>query len=49
METFFLFPTLKRELAGLIFFWMRYKKKWEGDSKTLMIKDYFARTFQMLL
>ncbi len=47
MENFFLFPTLKRELAGLIFSWMRYTKKWEGDSRTLMIKDYFARAFQI--
>ncbi len=45
---YFLFPTLKRELAGLSMTPDEFKKKWEGAVRTLT-KDDFARAFKRWL
>ena len=45
---YFLFPKLKRELAGITMMQEEFKKKWEGVLRTLS-KDYFARAFTRLL
>jgi hypothetical protein len=42
---YFLFPTLKRELAGLSVSLDEFKTKWEGVVRTLT-EDYFARAFE---
>jgi histone-lysine N-methyltransferase SETMAR len=42
---YFLFPTLKRELAGLSMSLDEFKTKWEGVVRTL-IEDDFARAFE---
>jgi histone-lysine N-methyltransferase SETMAR len=42
---FFLFPELKRELAGLTLSQDEFKTKWEGVVRTLT-KDNFATAFQ---
>jgi len=41
---FFLFPKLKRELAGITMTQEEFKKKWEGVLRTLS-KDDYARAF----
>jgi histone-lysine N-methyltransferase SETMAR len=45
---FFLFPALKRELAGLTLSQEEFKKRWEGVVRTLR-KDDFATAFQRWL
>jgi histone-lysine N-methyltransferase SETMAR len=45
---YFLFPTLKRELAGLTMSLDEFKQKWEGVIRTLT-KDDFARAFERWL
>jgi histone-lysine N-methyltransferase SETMAR len=45
---FFLFPALKRELAGLTLSQDEFKTKWEGVVRTLN-KDNFATAFQRWL
>ena len=45
---YFLFPKLKRELAGITMMQEEFKKKWEGVLRTLS-KDYFARAFTRVL
>ncbi len=45
---FFLFPTLKRELVGLILSLDKFKTKWEGVIRTLT-KDDFTKSFQRWL
>jgi histone-lysine N-methyltransferase SETMAR len=42
---FFLFPKVKRELAGLTFTKEIFKKEWEGAAKTLKAAD-FAMAFR---
>jgi histone-lysine N-methyltransferase SETMAR len=45
---YFLFPTLKRELAGQTLSLDEFKTKWEGVVRTLT-KDDFARAFERWL
>jgi histone-lysine N-methyltransferase SETMAR len=45
---FFLFPELKKELAGLTLSQDEFKTKWEGVVRTLT-KDDFATAFQSVL
>jgi histone-lysine N-methyltransferase SETMAR len=42
---FFLFPKVKRELAGLILTKETFKKEWEGAARTLKAAD-FAKAFR---
>jgi hypothetical protein len=42
---FFLFPKVKRELAGLTLTKETFKKEWEGVTKTLRAAD-FATAFR---
>jgi hypothetical protein len=42
---YFLFPTLKRELAGLFMSLDEFKTKWEGVMRTLT-EDDFAKAFK---
>jgi histone-lysine N-methyltransferase SETMAR len=42
---FFLFPKVKRELAGLTLTTETFKKEWEGAAKTLKAAD-FATAFR---
>ena len=42
---FFLFPKLKKELAGIIMTQEKFKNKWEGVLRTLS-KDDFATAFK---
>jgi hypothetical protein len=42
---YFLFPTLKRELAGLSVSLDEFKTRWEGVVRTLT-EDNFARAFE---
>jgi hypothetical protein len=41
---FFLFPKVKKELAGLLLTREAFKKEWEGVVRTLMVAD-FAEVF----
>ena len=45
---YFLFPKLKRELAGIIMTQEEFKKKWEGVLRMLS-RDDFARAFRRWL
>jgi hypothetical protein len=45
---YFLFPTLKRELAGQTLSLDEFKTKWEGVIRTLN-KDDFAKAFERWL
>jgi hypothetical protein len=42
---FFLFPKVKRELAGLTLIKETFKKEWEGAARTLNAAD-FATAFR---
>ncbi len=48
LADYFLFPTLKRELAGLSVTLDEFKTKWEGVVRTLT-EDDFARAFERWL